>query len=43
MGWLATALVLSCLVGAGIVGFAFYKYRLRVRIWDDRLLLDQKI
>lgn len=31
MGWLVTALVLSCLVGAGLAGFAFYKYRLRVR------------
>ncbi|KAE8819790.1 vacuolar-sorting receptor 7-like [Hordeum vulgare] len=28
-GWLVTALVLSCLVGAGLAGFAFYKYRLR--------------
>jgi hypothetical protein len=31
-GWTAAALVLSCIVGAGAAGFAFYKYRLRVRI-----------
>lgn len=37
MGWLATALVLSCLVGAGIVGFAFYKYRLR-RYMDSEVM-----
>ncbi|KAF7003283.1 hypothetical protein CFC21_018627, partial [Triticum aestivum] len=29
MGWLVTVLVLSCLAGAGLAGFAFYKYRLR--------------
>lgn len=29
-GWLVTALVLSCLAGAGIAGYVFYKYRLRV-------------
>ncbi|XP_048550079.1 vacuolar-sorting receptor 6-like, partial [Triticum urartu] len=29
MGWMVTALVLSCLAGAGLAGFAFYKYRLR--------------
>jgi hypothetical protein len=29
-GWLVTVLVLSCLAGAGIAGYVFYKYRLRV-------------
>ncbi|KAM0916844.1 hypothetical protein ACQ4PT_009877 [Festuca glaucescens] len=29
LGWTVVVLVLSCLVGAGAAGFAFYKYRLR--------------
>ena len=29
-GWLVTALVLSCVAGAGIAGYLFYKFRLRV-------------
>ena len=29
-GWLVTALVVSCLAGAGVAGYVFYKYRLRV-------------
>ncbi|KAG0469998.1 hypothetical protein HPP92_016698 [Vanilla planifolia] len=28
-GWLLSLLVLSCVVGAGIAGYIFYKYRLR--------------
>jgi hypothetical protein len=37
-GWLVTALVLSCLAGAGIAGYVFYKYRLRV--WAERTILS---
>jgi uncharacterized membrane protein len=29
-GWLVIILVLSCVVGAGIAGYIFYRYRLRV-------------
>ncbi|KAL0909364.1 hypothetical protein M5K25_020223 [Dendrobium thyrsiflorum] len=29
LGWLLSLLVLSCVVGAGIAGYIFYKYRLR--------------
>ncbi|KAL6843890.1 hypothetical protein ACP4OV_026461 [Aristida adscensionis] len=36
-GWLATALVLSCLAGAGIAAFVFYKYRLR-RYMDSEVM-----
>lgn len=31
LGWFLTLLVLSCVVGAGVAGYIFYKYRLRVR------------
>ncbi|XP_020109869.1 vacuolar-sorting receptor 6-like isoform X2 [Ananas comosus] len=29
LGWFLTLLVLSCVVGAGVAGYIFYKYRLR--------------
>ncbi|XP_020575434.1 vacuolar-sorting receptor 6-like [Phalaenopsis equestris] len=29
LGWMLSLLVLSCLVGAGVLGYIFYKYRLR--------------
>ncbi|KAK3143744.1 hypothetical protein QOZ80_4AG0304400 [Eleusine coracana subsp. coracana] len=36
-GWLVTVLVLSCLAGAGIAGYVFYKYRLR-RYMDSEVM-----
>ncbi|CAN6236208.1 unnamed protein product [Urochloa humidicola] len=36
-GWLVTALVVSCLAGAGVAGYVFYKYRLR-RYMDSEIM-----
>ncbi|XP_052151875.1 vacuolar-sorting receptor 7-like [Oryza glaberrima] len=36
-GWLVTTLVLSCLAGAGVAGYVFYKYRLR-RYMDSEVM-----
>ncbi|WVZ87063.1 hypothetical protein U9M48_033758 [Paspalum notatum var. saurae] len=36
-GWLVTGLVLTCLSGAGIAGYVFYKYRLR-RYMDSEIM-----